>query len=506
MTSPQVSLLSEPSKFVESIRLKGHQDIRDIKNNIFSLCLDAVSDEKLDQLIEALGNDAYDYHLEEWYTEYVYEILHRFNVEKHGRESLDKYIDVIEMNSQELDRRELLADLPKLMRKYGFWVRDDLMLAALIDGAPKGYLAAKRGNKAYIKSLENRIEKFEAQLPAIQFFDTSNPHNRKPRRTNVISCTLTYKQKNISMYDAWNNVGGDVNRFVANVRKKYGDEVRIFRTYESHKSGYPHVNIILVFKDTGFSVFYQPYKKTDKNQKREGAWRIVNKSAISSCWEEFPGKPNIGMRGHCDVVAVSSIEGVMDSPEDSDPNSFPLMHAVKYMLKDYRDVSYDEYHKKGYLQTSIIWLMRKRAFSFSTSRDGRNLFIEAVAGVAGRLDWTIKTNSNPDFDKDMENSDRFEFLGVFHYFQIELKTKWTPPPDLSYILPAEVLQFLSGCSVIKDGVVHSSAHNIELLSKADHDKAIVDIEEWELSYLQNTLCEAEPETNQFSLSTEGVKP
>ncbi|MCK5581884.1 MAG: hypothetical protein KAJ18_11495 [Candidatus Omnitrophica bacterium] len=420
--------------FVENFRLLENDDQLYFLDRFDLINLEKIPQKCLEKYIDELQKDAYDYCVTEKYKENSFMLLHRFTTEYNRREDFEDYLRKIDNcpTQQKIRQMELMNDIPKLLRSYGFWLRDDLMLAFKIDGEARGYLAAKRGNKTYMESMNTKIRKLEENMPTVKIFD-ANTKDRKSKYTSVINVTMTYAQRKISKFDAWDKVSDDINLYVAKIRKEYGT-VRIFRSYESHKSGYPHVNIIMIFEDHHFRTFYQKYKKPKPKQKRKGAWRITEKTIVEDFWEH----------GYSDVVAVSSIEGVMDSPEEYTPNSFPLMHAVKYITKDYSKYKSDEESKTGFMQMSILWAMRKQSFSFSKSRDGKNLFLQSLAGVAGRLDWTIKPNSNPDLEKDLENATKADFLGIIHYFEVELKAKWKPPDDICYNLPDKVVCLLRG--------------------------------------------------------------
>lgn len=356
----------------------------------------------------------------------------------------ERQMDVIEMNAQELDRRYLLDnDLPGLLNRYRSWARDDIMLAALVDGVPKGYLAAKRGNKAYVASMNSRVSNLEGTLPTIRFFETANPRDRNLiRQTHVLNAVLTYQHSKLTRYEAWARVSQDFNLFLSKLRAEFKDTIRILRSYEAHADGYPHVNVIMVFEKTPFRAFHHTGKTSGR-----ASWRVYGHTRIKSAWEQPVEGP--GVRGFADVLAVSSIEGIFDLPPDSsgepgDSSGLPLMHAVKYITKIYTGYAHDDpEHSKGLLQTAILWAMGKRSYSFSIAKTGENLFLASIYGLeaAARLDESLRLTQNPDQDYDMENAKKFIFLGVAHYFDVEMRVKWKPPPDLSYQLPAQVVAY-----------------------------------------------------------------
>lgn len=67
--------------------------------------------------------------------------------------------------------------------------------------------------------------------------------------TNHVFATLTYSHE-IGLVQAWEQLGKDFNRYIQVFRRKsIPNEVQYIRTIEAHGNGYPHIHVILQFKD-----------------------------------------------------------------------------------------------------------------------------------------------------------------------------------------------------------------------------------------------------------------
>ena len=229
---------------------------------------------------------------------------------------------------------------------------------------------AKRGNDVYRYRVQKSLSNVFNNLDDIVFFNLKD-RNLKNVKTSAVSVTMTYDKKRCSLYDAWVNVSKEFNAWITKLRKRYG-KISIFRTWEAFKSGYPHVNVILYFHNTEFSVFR--YK--DK-------FRIREKKEFEH-WHSF-----------VDVQAVSDLRK-------------NVHYITKYITKEL-------YKKKSSLTLAMLWLFGKR--SFSVSKDFVNKLI--------RLDFN-KHNSSQ-FSLINEKLTKFEwvFLGIYSKIELEInKSCW----------------------------------------------------------------------------------
>ena len=138
------------------------------------------------------------------------------------------------------------------------------------------------------------------------------------------------------------------NRFITAFRKRYGD-CSVIRVYEAHKSGYPHIHLIMI-TDNEFEAFYH-----------DNHWRVQGKHDIEGLWPW----------GFSDVEALASTRGGIN-------------YVVKYLGKlhevgicgGWDDLASDcgrasdlsNLVSSASVRTlSLMWVFRKRAFSVSRS-------------------------------------------------------------------------------------------------------------------------------------------
>jgi hypothetical protein len=192
---------------------------------------------------------------------------------------------------------------------------------------------SKRGNDVYWGRVKKRLG-FIREIEDIQFF---NPKDRGLKSTRAVFVTLTYDPKFGSVDDAWSNEGVLWNRWITNLREKYG-KLSYIRTWESFINGYPHVHALLVFHDSEFRVFRHVGKD------RKTRWRLEAKAEFESSWP-----------AHVDVQGCVSLRSAS-------------LYITKYLTKRFHDSSEEALDKslRG-LTLSMNWIFRKR--SFAVSRD-----------------------------------------------------------------------------------------------------------------------------------------
>ena len=183
---------------------------------------------------------------------------------------------------------------------------------------------AKRGNDVYRSRVSRRFAGLCSRAEDLVFF---NPKDRGTKRTRALWVTLTNDTKRCSFKEAWRNVGVEFNRFMAYVRKKFGN-VSCCRVFESFENGYPHIHCILLFESTWFSVF----------RDRKGQFRVHSKKVIARGW-------------HCnvDVKGMHSLAG-------------GFSYLKKYLLKN---INAEKADSKALKTLALCWAYRKRAFSVS---------------------------------------------------------------------------------------------------------------------------------------------
>jgi hypothetical protein len=203
----------------------------------------------------------------------------------------------------------------------------------------KAVLSAKRGNAVYAWRLKGKFESL-ADIPEIKFFNYRD--RSKVHKTSALFVTLTLAP-GLRLDQQWEGIGEAYNRWISYLRRRYG-RIDCIRVWEAHKSGVPHVHVILIFESKEFSTFFY-----------NGTWRVQEKHDLE--WAE----------GFTDVEALSSVKGGIN-------------YVVKYLAKLHKvgihggleDTSYSAETNLGSLVASastltlsLMWAFRRRAFSVS---------------------------------------------------------------------------------------------------------------------------------------------
>jgi hypothetical protein len=156
--------------------------------------------------------------------------------------------------------------------------------------------------------------------------------------------TLTYDRTDLRVDEAWELVGEDFNRFISALRARYG-VVHVFRTWEAHQDGYPHIHAILYFESQTFEAFHYG-----------DAWRIQDKRELEDLWP----------RGFIDVEALASLRG-------------GIRYVAKYLAKVHKAIDQNQIasnspedsglsglvSRASVLTMALAWAMGRRAFSVS---------------------------------------------------------------------------------------------------------------------------------------------
>jgi hypothetical protein len=188
--------------------------------------------------------------------------------------------------------------------------------------------ASKRGNKIYSLRLKKRLSHLY-DIPEVKRFNYKDRSSKQI--SNILLVTLTYRRDR-QLYFAWDQCGKDENRFMASMRKRYGN-ISIIRSFEAQRDGFPHLHLLLFFQDAEFDAFnYQ------------GKWRIHDKDEIAERWPW----------GFVDVEAVSSLHS-------------GISYVVKYLNKVHESVIDEMSDSKLVLTLAMLSIFRKRAFSISGS-------------------------------------------------------------------------------------------------------------------------------------------
>jgi hypothetical protein len=149
-----------------------------------------------------------------------------------------------------------------------------------------------------------------------------DPHS-STKLSNILFATLTYDVKQSRISNAWETEGEDFNKWIRNLRKKFG-RISYFRSLEASKRGYPHIHILMIFHDYEFKVSVI-----------RGKYRVLEKAEFEKSWHSF-----------VDVQAIRKFrEGVR--------------YVTKYLTKTKNE------SKTQVLTLALCWLFRKRSFAIS---------------------------------------------------------------------------------------------------------------------------------------------
>lgn len=255
---------------------------------------------------------------------------------------------------------------------------------------------AKRGNDVYQFLVNRKLQHFK-KLPKKYFF----LNGASDKKTPALFLTLTYDQKLFSLRESWKRVGKDWNNFITKLRKKYG-KIDTIRTWEAHKSGYPHIHATLIFSDHKFVCFET---KNNKGRLKYGIPKKDN-DFFHEIW-------------HSKIVEVEGLQSLHHG----------VSETLKYITKTFNN-------KKGDLTQALCWMYRKQAYSVSKD------FLR-VCGLP-KLDvsdpkpmdllMSLKSNSNDEV---------WEFVGILSGSMLELsKDVWycelkKPPPQLVRVMDQE---------------------------------------------------------------------
>lgn len=143
----------------------------------------------------------------------------------------------------------------------------------------KAILGSKRGNETYRYRTLKCLSLLEKSFPL------QKSHPRKYAKTQQLFLTLTTRQKEISITTARKRMTKEFTKFKKELQRKYG-KIDYVKCLESHKSGYPHIHVLLFFKDKSFWT-----RKTGKYYFLSS--KKLNKE-LSNIWK----------MGNCDIKAV----------------------------------------------------------------------------------------------------------------------------------------------------------------------------------------------------------
>jgi len=278
-----------------------------------------------------------------------------------------------------LDREGEEPDLQTLKGLYLEWVNNvEFVVLAKITGIDKREIVAvpcsKRGNEIYYRRNQRRFRHLWRNMEKIggSIFDPRG----NLKRTKLLFGTLTWNSKGRNLRDSWEFlVSKEFNSWITAVRMKYG-RVSVIRSWESFKSGYPHVQVLLYFHDKEFNVFRHGNK-----------FRVQEKGDLQCGWPS-----------HVDIQAMHSWRGA-------------VRYVGKYILKQLasESVGEPEAQNKQLLTLSLCWIFRKR--SYSMSRD----FLDLISLLRNSKSLWVQV----DFEgAPVLESVTWVFIGVFSFREL----------------------------------------------------------------------------------------
>jgi hypothetical protein len=200
---------------------------------------------------------------------------------------------------------------------------DNLCIKGEVDKETIAVKCAKRGNDVYWWRVSKRLRSLH-KLKNRTLFDI----RCTVKFSKVLFATLTYDIRRSSIQKAWETVGAEYNKWIRNLRKKFG-RISYLRCWEASRKGYPHIHVLMVFHDHPFRIIFSQIK----NGRR--VYRIAEKEAFEKSYHSF-----------VDVQAVRKLrEGIK--------------YVLKYLLKN-------KYMGNSQTLTlALCWLFKKRSFAVS---------------------------------------------------------------------------------------------------------------------------------------------
>lgn len=261
-----------------------------------------------------------------------------------------------------------------------------------------GVKAAKRGNDVCAKRQLEKISFLRDMRNDVYFFSMEDAM-KGIAMANVLWVTLTFDSKLCSLHEAWLHLSERVSSFIEGLKKRFGD-VQHFLTPEVFPEpsgaafGYPHVHLILWFKNAKFRVF--PWLEKNEEGRETLSYRIQERDQIKEAgdWHSF-----------IEIKALRNASGVVG-------------YCRKHMENTIQGES-----SQAFLNNAVMWLYRKK--SYSMSQDFRSCFVEFitamhVSGEGFQLDLTG--------ERVQEWS--WEFLGVGSMERLGMKPWiWSQPLD-----------------------------------------------------------------------------
>lgn len=254
---------------------------------------------------------------------------------------------------------------------------------------------AKRGNDGHKARLKNKFSPLIdtcSHNKAFRFIPDGSVRGRTP----ALMLTLTYDTSLCSMDDSWLNVGSELNLFLSNVRRHYGD-ISVLRSFESFSNGFVHVHLVILFHSHSFSC--SRYLNA-KSGKFEYLVPLSDKDFLSDSWHSF-----------VKVSGVASLGGVM--------------YVAKYIFSGV----FGEKSKRSLVS---CWLFGRRQYGLSKD------FVEVLGGYIPNFDTSLLDSLMHNSNSNLGKHGFVAYAGV-KKLPVDCDSavfKLKPPPDIDF--PADV--------------------------------------------------------------------
>lgn len=263
-------------------------------------------------------------------------------------------------------RRDLPhLDREQIEKEYLDWLKDDKVII-FRKKIPLGFKGdskyryfyskmSKRGNSVYSFRTKKRFDTI--LTPALKA--KSHFGNLENKKTNCLFITLTYDTKITSLNEAWSKIGVQFNRFLSNLKRRFG-QLTVCRCFEAfYKSAYPHIHAVIWFDEMYFS-YEEHYSKekvlpNGKRFKRKTLRIDYDLKEIINGW----------YHSNIDIEAVENIPKAVHYLgkyilKNIDPN---------YINSTYQDsegyYNLDKESHKSLSTMAMCWVHRKRTYSLS---------------------------------------------------------------------------------------------------------------------------------------------
>lgn len=243
---------------------------------------------------------------------------------------------------------------------------------------------AKRGNDVYCNNIKKAFapftdpnnKNFQQQI----WFD---PDIFVSKKTHMLYVTLEYNSSTCGLCDSWFNVGTHFNSFITNLRNKFTTygivngrkkviqacKIVFLRGWHAHESGYPHIHVLIYFRDIEFStVFHNGVWRLSRKKRFPGAKQTI-KQDIADCWDH----------GFVDIRCASDTKKAFKD-------------IVKYTTNDFGFGKEDRLTKgKCDLTNTLLWYFGKQSYGLSVGNEktGSLGFFDTIFGEASAADCSI---------------------------------------------------------------------------------------------------------------------